>query len=204
MYLALFFSLLSWILFVFTPCAFADQSLNDTYLNNISLNNISLNDIPLNTETCGTDYHLRNNYTLKVFFFKIYNIELYALKPLSGSEIQSSDIDNMSLKITYNYNVSAKRILKETKKEWLHQGLTNEGMLNFLETTRVLIPDVKKGESIVACKEGAKLILFHQAQKQTRVLGKSNTLAFINAFFDIWLGKNTSIPSQRNTLLHVK
>lgn len=136
---------------------------------------------------------LRGESHFSWLFFEVYHARLYA----PAGEITYNE--NLSLELIYKRNFSGHDILKQTLKEFSHQGHDKKIVSLWRQKIKTLFPDVKTGDSILANYDSSGVIRFYL--NKTKYLGEISDRELAMQFLNIWLGTKTSEPSMRNELL---
>ena len=131
----------------------------------------------------------------RYFFWKVYNIELYAeQKPWS-------DEQSSALKVQYLRAFTGQEIVEETLKQM--QRTSKQYPENILQQwgnqMAMIFPDVKPGSVLIAYFDGQNTTIFYNGQAQQ--LGEIEGRDFAEAFFNIWLGQNSADPKLTQQLL---
>lgn len=140
------------------------------------------------------DPQLVGEARLKVMLWNVFDASLYT---------QSGAFDAnapFSLSLRYLRQLDSDKIVSKTIEEIRRQGsdIEPERLALWEEQLGNIIPDVSEGTTITGVRtpEGYTRLYFG-----TRQIGEIQDLAFTQAFFDIWLGENTSNPRLRNGLI---
>ena len=130
---------------------------------------------------------------LTKLLFKIYDIELW------HDHKEWEPQQAYALHIIYYQNVSKQEFVDYTIKELkLNPDVTPEMITQFERKLSFIYPDVKKMDSLTAVNvPGEGVLLCHNENK----LGWMREEALVLPFFNIWLGRHSSEPVIRNTLL---
>lgn len=129
----------------------------------------------------------------KFLMWNVYKAKLYS----EGSEVSYNK--KLALKLIYNLDTSAQKIIKESINQFKKQGLEDEETLaNWQAEMEEIFPDVKEGESLTAILIPKKQLLFF---KNGKFIAKTSNIAFAEKFLDIWLSEKTTSPNFRKKLL---
>ena len=134
------------------------------------------------------------NYNLKVWGFKIYNIQLL-------SESKNFSYQNKSaLVINYQRDFAKKDLIKKSLEEISRiNNIKDEALLtNYQNKLEEIFFEVKKGDRKTAFfdpKNGVKLYF------NGKFAGAINDLIFAQRFVDIWLSDKSSFPKMTNAIL---
>jgi len=161
---------------------FAQQISPENFLNFSEINENFTNPLSL------------GNYNLKVWGFKIYNIQL-----LSDSKNFSYQ-NKLALVINYQRNFAKKDLIKRSLEEISRiNEIKDEALLkNYQNKLEEIFLDVKKGDRKTAFfnhKNGVKLYF------NGKFVGEINDLIFAQRFVDIWLSDKSSFPKMTNAIL---
>lgn len=140
------------------------------------------------------DPQLVGEARLQVMLWKVFDASLYT---------QSGEYDAnapFSLSLRYLRQLDGHKIVSKTMEEIRRQdsSVDSEQLALWEEQLGKIIPDVSKGTTITGVRtpEGYTRLYFGNLK-----IGEIQDLAFTQAFFDIWLGENTSNPRLRNNLI---
>jgi hypothetical protein len=133
-------------------------------------------------------------HNLKVWGFKIYNIQLLS------EEKQFSYQNKLALVINYQRDFAKKDLIKRSLEEISRiNNIKDEALLiNYQNKLEEIFFDVKKGDRKTAFfdpKNGVKLYF------NGKFAGAINDLIFAQRFVDIWLSDNSSFPKMTNAIL---
>jgi hypothetical protein len=161
---------------------FAQQISPENFLNFSEINENFTNPLSL------------GNYNLKVWGFKIYNIQL-----LSDSKNFSYQ-NKLALVINYQRDFAKKDLIKRSLEEISRiNEIKDEALLkNYQNKLEEIFLDVKKGDRKTAFfnhKNGVKLYF------NGKFVGEINDLIFAQRFVDIWLSDKSSFPKMTNAIL---
>lgn len=125
------------------------------------------------------------------FSIHIYDASLWSL---SNNTSQAK-----ALSIKYAREISAKRLLSSTKKQWNHLGFADLYPIEaWLEELMAIWPDVKAGDQLIFiyADNGNSEFIFNNTK-----LGSINDQRFGKAFLDIWLSSRAKYQKHRKELL---
>jgi hypothetical protein len=145
-------------------------------------------------EPVPQDYWQRvGSAQLSVLFLDVYESRLY-----SEDGRYSEGQRPLRLDIQYKRDISARRLLEQTRKEWRHLGVSSEHIMVWSRKLEALWPDVKKGDllSFVIDEHGVGRFSYNDAE-----LGALTDPVLTKRFLDIWLSPDTSRPEHRQQLL---
>ena len=129
----------------------------------------------------------------------IYEAALWSEDKLfDGSNYTST----VMLSITYRKNISTKRLLQTTDKQWRRLGISDSRKREqWLEQLRTIWPDVAPGD-VIACviTESGET---HFYSRHT-LLGKITDPEFGPGFLAIWLSPESRLPKARRQLLNIE
>lgn len=138
---------------------------------------------------------------LDVMFFDIYTSEL---KTPNGYYVLNNDITPhpVALSILYERNITKNNLLKETRKQWLHLGYSEDQFADWEQSLNRIYPDVSKGERLVYVTDGdSGSFLFIRTDGSTEHRGEITQEDFNDAFLAIWLSPKTEYPKHRRQLI---
>ncbi|MFK7859435.1 MAG: chalcone isomerase family protein [Granulosicoccus sp.] len=145
-------------------------------------------------QTHFDDAQLVGEARLKVMFWDVFDARLYADSGLYRSS------EPFALSLSYLRSLDGRKIVSKSMEEIRRQapGSSPEQLARWEKKLLSIIPDVSKGTSItgVRTEEGSTVFYFGNNE-----IGRVDDLEFTNAFFNIWLGSNTSDPTFRYKLL---
>lgn len=141
----------------------------------------------------SADWQLVGQAQLKVMFFDIYQSRLY-----STTGAYTHDQLPIRLDITYQRNISAKKLLEQTEKEWRHLGIDENAINQWSDHLADLWPDVTKNDvlAFLVGMDGKGTFFYNGTRLET-----VNDTALARAFLDIWLSPKTSRPEHRQQLI---
>ena len=128
----------------------------------------------------------------------IWDIYDAQLRTPSGN-YDSSDpyAADMALIIDYRLNISKKRLLEATDKQWQHLQVTPYNRARWIRELGQIWPAVDKGDRLVfmLTRSGGEFYFGNQP------LGRVNDPALARSFLAIWLSDETSYPKHRLQLI---
>lgn len=128
----------------------------------------------------------------------VWDIYDAQLRTPSG-DYDSSDpyAADMALIIDYRRNISKKRLLEATDKQWQHLQVTPYNRTRWIRQLELLWPTVQKGDRLVfmRTRSGGEFYFGNQ------LLGRVNDPALARSFLAIWLSKDTAYPKLRRQLI---
>ena len=152
--------------------------------------------VPAAIRAALPDAELAGGGSYRWFGLKLYDIRLWARKPLSPDNWESTPL---ALELVYARTLYGERIAKASVDEMLKVGFgTPAQHAAWLEAMKRVFPDVT---------EGTQLVGIYQPGGATRFLrdgqpaGEIADPEFGKAFFAIWLHPKTSAPKLRAALL---
>jgi hypothetical protein len=98
---------------------------------------------------------------------------------------------------TYRMGISGGRIASGALKEWKKQGYSKQQIDAWGPQLRTFMPDVEKGDTLRSVHTAKGVEVYKNGQ----LLGNSQSPAFTEAYFNLWLGPHSTEPEQRNALL---
>jgi len=134
------------------------------------------------------------NYNLKVWGFKVYNIQLV-------TETKNFSYQNkLALVINYQRNFTKKDLIKRSLEEISRINNIEDGSLlkSYENKLEEIFFDVKEGDRKTAFfdpKNGVKLYF------NGKFVGEINDLIFAKRFVDIWLSEKSSFPKMTKAIL---
>ena len=133
-------------------------------------------------------------YNLKVWGFKIYNIQLISENNIFSYQNKSA------LVINYQRNFEKKDLIKKSLEEIARINDINDETLlkTYQNKLEEIFRDVKKGDRKTAFfdpKFGVKLYF------NGKFVGEISDQIFAQRFIDIWLSKKSSFPKMTNAIL---
>lgn len=131
--------------------------------------------------------------TLKVFFFTIYESTLYT--PTGNYRGIEPDL---ALEIHYRRNISAQRLVDQTREEWLQQDLYHNDTEVWLGILGTMWPDVQRGDVLLLHVDEQLASTFYLNGQS---LGRVSDPQFTQQFLAIWLDENSSRPELRDELI---
>ena len=164
------------------------------------------------------DAQLIGQGRMRIMLWNLYDIKLYA----SAGNYQTQQ--PFALELSYLRKIKGKQIAKQGLVEMRKQGWDDEQQLTkWLDFMLATFPDVKKNSLLVGVYAGAGKTVFLEQQPlsksdsgkadsgkrkpdkisltPSRVIGQIEDESFAKAFFDIWLGEQTTAPKVRRKLL---
>lgn len=130
---------------------------------------------------------------LEIFFFDIYNSELYSV----DGEYQDNRYP-VALNINYLRNITAQDLVDRTEQEWIKLGYSAEQISPWLASVNSLWPDISKGDSLLLVVDEDLSSVFYF---NGNILGKIENNSFGPSFLAIWLDENCSFPKLRKKLM---
>lgn len=131
--------------------------------------------------------------TLRVLFWTIYDSKLYTPSGrYQGIEPQ------LALEVDYHRNVSAARLLEQTRAEWQKQGIYQPEHERWLDSLAAIWPDLRRGDVMVVRVDEQLASTFYL---NGRLIGRLTDPVFTNNFLAIWLSENSSYPQLRKQLI---
>lgn len=126
--------------------------------------------------------------------FRVYRATLW----VAGADPGQSPL---ALQLDYQRDIDAATLVDSSIDEMRRLGASDAALQRWRDELVRVLPDVKKGDSIVAVfrpsGSGAGVVFFH-GREQT---GEIRELGFGRAFFAIWLDPATRAPELRAALL---
>lgn len=130
---------------------------------------------------------------LTVWGFNIYRAELY-----SDSGKYSAQDNNLALLIRYKVNISRDRLISQTDKQFKQQGISNSKRRAWKTQLQSIWPDIEKKDELIFQKKSGCFYF------NAKAIGCLNDSEFTKAFLNIWLGKKSDYPKQRQQLIGAK
>jgi hypothetical protein len=133
---------------------------------------------------------------LKVLFWDVYNSTLY-------NQTGQYQVDEYPIALNINYlrNIDAEDLIKSSEEEWDKLGLKKQQYEKWLPLLTNLLPDIKKGDTILLHVNETKQSEFFYNGNSIGVISDSE---FGSSFLRIWLDENSSYPKVRNKLVGLK
>lgn len=161
--------------------------------------------MPLSYATEDTNVVIVSNYIdaptvigekrLTYFIWDVYDASLLAPDGIFD------ETKEFALRLKYLRDVKGTDItkisLEEIKKQGLDDGVTLE---KWKQEMNAIFPDIKKSDMITGIRDVSGHAVFYLNDKR---LGAIKDKDFTKAFFDIWLGEKTTMPSLRQKLLNL-
>lgn len=130
---------------------------------------------------------------LEMFFFDIYNSELYS----TDGKYRKDDYP-LALNINYLRNIKAQDLVDRTEQEWEKLGYSGEQIAPWLKLVNKLWPDIRKGDSLLlVVDQDLSSVFYFNGSK----LGEISDSTFGPSFLAIWLDENCSYPKLRQKLI---
>jgi hypothetical protein len=131
--------------------------------------------------------------TLKVFFFEVYDVRLFAAsKPLSWKK-------KFQLEFDYKREVTKESAIESTLKEFRRQaGVLDKDIDRWHVYLEQAIQPVQEGTQATVLWNPKGGITFHYQNNIPTAIEDED---FARAFLNIWLGEETSQPKLRSLLL---
>ncbi len=130
---------------------------------------------------------------LKVMFWRVFDAELYAPE---GSYRADRPY---ALSLSYLREIESADIVSKSIQEIRSQGQHSRDQLSTWKTQLAqIIPDVDKRTTITGVRDEQERTRFY---RNGTPIGDIDDPLFTRAFFNIWLGENTSKPEVRKKLL---
>lgn len=128
------------------------------------------------------------------WFWNVYDIALYA------PNAQYNPSKPFSLTIEYLRDFTGKSLSDETIKQIKRQANppSDQVLEQWRQALYSIFPDVSNGDWIVGVSDGNNAYFYN---RQGQLLGEIKGQAFVQFFFNIWLGSNTISQSMTRTLL---
>ena len=129
----------------------------------------------------------------------VYTAKLFLPKGQSKDELYSK---KLILELEYKMSLNGKDIAKQSVKEMNAQSsLSAQKKEEFMKLFESIFPDVEKGDRISAQFDKDKGIRFYLNEE--KMIGEMTNIEDSKRFLDIWLGKETSGPELRKSLLNI-
>jgi len=130
---------------------------------------------------------------LKVMFWRVFDAELYAPEGSFRADRP------YALSLSYLREIQSADIVSKSMQEIRSQGQHSRDQLNNWKTQLTqIIPDVDKRTTITGVRDEQEHTRFY---RNGAPIGGIDDPLFTRAFFNIWLGENTSEPEVRKKLL---
>ena len=132
------------------------------------------------------------------FGVHIYDASLWRLYGDTG-DTGDTGASATALSITYARNISARRLLSSTHKEWQRLGFAQRYPIHaWLSALEEIWPDVRQGDNLTAVISAQGDCVFYSHQGR---LGSMSDRDFGPAFLDIWLSPDGRYPKHTRALL---
>ncbi|MDQ2076796.1 chalcone isomerase family protein [Marinimicrobium sp. ABcell2] len=130
---------------------------------------------------------------LRVLFFDVYESRLYT----EDGRYQEGQRP-IRLDIHYQRDITASKLLEQTRKEWRHLGVEQAKVETWSDKLKALWPDVGKGDllSFDIDEHGKGRFTYNGTP-----LGVISDSEMTTTFLHIWLSPNTSRPEHRAQLI---
>ena len=131
--------------------------------------------------------------TLKVLMWEVYDLRLYT------DETAFSWQDKFMLEFDYSRELKKESVIDASLKEFkLQPNVTDQDIKDWEMYLEQVIQPVQKGEKATIQWVPDGQIIFHYEGSKPAVIENEQ---FARAFFNIWLGEQTSRPKLRSQLL---
>ncbi|WP_286269400.1 chalcone isomerase family protein [Thalassotalea hakodatensis] len=131
--------------------------------------------------------------TFSFMFWDIYESKLYTQ---NGSYSTTSN-QPLLLDIHYLKDITRDDLLENTVEQWQYLGFTKEQYGKYLDTLRVLWPNIEKGDSLALLYANNQSHFYFNGE----LLGTIEDTKFAEVFLAIWLSEKTSQPALRKRLI---
>ena len=125
-------------------------------------------------------------------FMSVYHAKMWA------SNSKDLYLGDVKLELKYNMSFKGRDIVEQTHKEFLNAGIKDEDAKKWIEPLKLIFPNVKKGDRIVASYKTNDRIIFYLNDV---LIGKIQGNEFSKAFLNIWLGPKSSDSKLRDRLI---
>jgi hypothetical protein len=130
---------------------------------------------------------------LKVLFWDVYYSSLYNQ---TGNYTENKT--PLALKIDYLRDINSQDLIKRTQAEWEKLDISNEVYAKWLPLLNEILPDIKKGDSLLLFVDENQHSEFFFNETPT---GRISDTGFGLSFLRIWLDKKCSYPLVRDKLV---
>jgi len=150
---------------------------------------------PVIAEQHMTEPKLVGKARLKVMFWRVFDAELYAPEGSFRADRP------YALSLSYLREIESADIVSKSMAEIKRQGRHDRNQLaNWRTKLSQIIPDVDRRTTITGVRDEQERTRFY---RNGAPIGEIDDPVFTRAFFDIWLGKDTSEPEFRKKLLRL-
>lgn len=134
------------------------------------------------------------NTTFSILFWDLYQSKL---STTSGNYPLYNKSHYLLYEIKYLADISSDDLIKRTKEQWQHLGISKSRYQDFVPKLKAIWPDITKGDTLSLLVDN-KASHFYFNEKYIGSLVDDD---FGQFFLDIWLADNTSQPKLRAELL---
>lgn len=154
-------------------------------------------ELPASAATFVTDAQVVGSGRLSYLFWDIYQLSFWRRGSVESDQVWPSS-QPVALVFSYLRSVAKERLVSSTLDELRRQGVSDVQLSDWGRALLDLWPDVKPGSQLAVVYQPASGTQFFEGE---RSLGVIEDAEFGPAFFNIWLGENTSEPELRRQLL---
>jgi|TARA_B110000495_G_scaffold202815_1_gene224080 hypothetical protein len=147
--------------------------------------------VPKIVEVQIEDAQLVGEARMKVLFFNLYDIALFAPKGTFNSSLP------FALELNYLREIKARVIAELSAEEMRRQGNSEVDLARWYRQMEFIFPDVKKGTSLIGIFDQAGETHFYQ---DNELIGTIADRAFSESFSAIWLGPDSRVPKIKRIL----
>ena len=158
-------------------------------------NRESISPLPPGVQSEWKQVEMAGQAEFSRFGMHIYDASLWRLYANTGD----TGARATALSITYARNISARRLLSSTHKEWQRLGFAQRYPIRaWISALENIWPDVRQGDNLTAVISAQGDCVFYSHQGR---LGRINDRDFGPAFLDIWLSPDARYPKHTRALL---
>ena len=155
----------------------------------------SISPLPASVKAAWKQIEMTGQAKFSRFGLHIYDASLWRL----FTKTDDASTKATALSITYARNISARRLVSSTRKEWQRLGFAQRYPIRaWLSSLEKIWPDVKPGDNLTAVISAQGDCIFYSHQGR---LGSIDDSDFGPAFLDIWLSPEARYPKHTKELL---
>lgn len=129
--------------------------------------------------------------------FKVLWIDIYDARLESPEGLFIATDMPLMLTLDYQRDIKAKKLVKETVKQWLRQGIPDKQYSIWQRKIEAIWPDIYTGDSLTFYQDEQGQGHFYL---NFQFIGTVPDPAFSRAFLDIWLAENSAYPGHARAL----
>ncbi|WP_286235171.1 chalcone isomerase family protein [Thalassotalea sediminis] len=131
--------------------------------------------------------------TFSFLFWDIYHSKLYT----NSGTYSEKENQTLLLEIQYLKDIARDDLLEKTVEQWQYLGFSIEQYGKYLDTLRVLWPNIEAGDSLSLLDDNQSSHFYFNGE----LLGTIEDTKFAEIFLAIWLSEKTSQPLLRKRLI---